>query len=138
MNLNEQILEFGRRARIAARLLRQGTTEQKNAGVNAMAGELVAATPAILAANAGDVARAKTAGLSGAMLDRLTLDPKRVAAMADGVRQVASLPDPVGEIIRDWTRPNGLRIQKKRVPSASSASSMRAGRTSPATPPCSV
>ena len=116
MNLNEQILEFGRRARIAARQLRQCTTEQKNAGVNAMADELLAATPAILAANAEDVARAKTAGLSGAMLDRLTLDPKRVAAMAEGLRQVASLPDPVGEIIRDWTRPNGLRIQKKRVP----------------------
>ena len=116
MNLNEQILEFGRKARVAARQLRQCTTEQKNAGVNAMADELVAATPAILAANAEDLARAKTAGLSGAMLDRLTLDPKRVAAMADGVRQVASLPDPVGEIIRDWTRPNGLRIQKKRVP----------------------
>ena len=116
MNLNEQILEFGRRARTAARQLRQCMTEQKNAGVNAMADELVAALPAILAANAEDVARAKTAGLSGAMIDRLTLDPKRVAAMADGVRQVASLPDPVGEIIRDWTRPNGLRIQKKRVP----------------------
>ena len=116
MNLNEQIMEFGRRARVAARQLRQCTTEQKNAGVNAMADELMAATPAILTANADDVSRAKTAGISGAMLDRLTLDPKRVAAMADGVRQVASLPDPVGEIIRDWTRPNGLRIQKKRVP----------------------
>ena len=116
MNLNEQIMEFGRRARVAARQLRQCTTEQKNAGVNAMADELMAATPAILTANADDVSRAKTAGISGAMLDRLTLDPKRVAAMADGVRQVASLPDPVGEIIRDWTRPNGLHIQKKRVP----------------------
>jgi glutamate-5-semialdehyde dehydrogenase len=116
MNLSEQILDFGRRARAAARELRQCPAEQKNAGVKAMADELASAAPVILAANAEDVARAKTAGLSGAMIDRLTLNPKRVSAMADGVRQVAALPDPVGEIIREWTRPNGLRIQKKRVP----------------------
>ncbi|MEQ1854604.1 MAG: glutamate-5-semialdehyde dehydrogenase [Chthoniobacteraceae bacterium] len=116
MNLSEQILDFGRRARAAARELRQCPAAQKNAGVKAMADELAAAAPVILAANAEDVARAKTAGLSGAMIDRLTLNPKRVSAMADGVRQVAALPDPVGEIIREWTRPNGLRIQKKRVP----------------------
>ena len=116
MNLNEQILEFGRRARTAARQLRQCPTERKNAALQAMADELASALPVILAANAEDVARAKTAGISAAMIDRLALNPKRVAAMADGVRQVASLPDPVGEIIREWTRPNGLRIQKKRVP----------------------
>ena len=81
-----------------------------------MADELVAAQDAILSANAKDLEKAKSAGLSAAMIDRLTLNPKRIAAMADGIRQVAELPDPVGEIIRDWTRPNGLRIQKKRVP----------------------
>ena len=116
MNLGEQILETGRRARAAARLLRQCSTAQKNAGVLAMADELAAAEAGILAANDDDVARAQAAGLAGAMIDRLALNRKRLAAMADGVRQVASLPDPVGEIIREWTRPNGLRIQKKRVP----------------------
>ena len=116
MTLTDQILEFGRRARAAARQLRICTTAQKNAGVRAMAEELVAAKETILAANAEDVARAKTAGISAAMIDRLTLNPKRIAEMADGVRQVADLPDPVGEIIKEWTRPNGLHIEKKRVP----------------------
>ena len=116
MTLNDQILDFGRRARAAARQLRLCTTEQKNAGIRAMADELLAAESAILAANAEDLARARAAGLSGAMLERLKLDSKRLAAMADGVRQVADLPDPVGEILREWTRPNGLHIEKKRVP----------------------
>lgn len=116
MTLTDQIHDFGKRARAAARLLRQCSSEQKNQGLRAMADELIAAQDEILAANATDVEKAREGGLSAAMIDRLTLNPKRVAAMADGVRQVADLPDPVGEIIRDWTRPNGLRIQKVRVP----------------------
>jgi len=116
MTLQDQIHDFGRRARAAARQLRLCTTEQKNAGIRAMADELLAAQNAILAANEQDLEKARVNGLSGAMLERLKLDPKRLAAMADGVRQVADLPDPVGEIIREWTRPNGLHIQKKRVP----------------------
>jgi len=116
MTLQDQIHDFGRRARAAARQLRLCTTEQKNAGIRAMADELLAAQDAILAANAQDLGKARANGLSGAMLERLKLDPKRLAAMADGVRQVADLPDPVGEIIREWTRPNGLHIEKKRVP----------------------
>ncbi len=116
MTLSEQILDYGRRARAAARALRLCTTEQKNAGIRAMADELLAAESAILAANSQDLEKAKASGLSGAMLERLKLDPKRLAAMADGVRQVADLPDPVGEILKDWTRPDGLNIQKKRVP----------------------
>src|SRR5712671_1330122 len=116
MNLQELIHDFGRRARAAARLLRQCPSEQKNRGLLAMADRLVAMEPEILAANALDVEKARTDGLAAAMIDRLALDSKRVAAMAAGVRQVAALPDPVGEIIRDWTRPNGLRIQKVRVP----------------------
>jgi glutamate-5-semialdehyde dehydrogenase len=116
MTLTDQIHDFGKRARAAARQLRQCTTEQKNAGLRAMADELVAAQESILSANAQDVAQGREAGLSAAMIDRLALNAKRIAAMADGVRQVAELPDPVGEIIRDWTRPNGLRIQKVRVP----------------------
>lgn len=116
MTLSEQILDHGKRARLAARQLRQCTTEQKNAGLRAMADELLLAKDAILAANAKDLAKAEASGLSKAMIDRLALDEKRLKAMADGIRQVADLPDPVGEIIRDWTRPNDLRIQKKRVP----------------------
>jgi glutamate-5-semialdehyde dehydrogenase len=116
MTLADQILDFGKRARAASRLLRQCPSEQKNRGLLAMADRLLAMRDEILAANAQDVEKAKADGLSAAMIDRLTLNPKRIAAMADGVRQVAELPDPVGEIIRDWTRPNGLRIQKVRVP----------------------
>src|SRR5687768_395900 len=116
MTIADQIHEFGKHARAAARQLRQCTAEQKNAGLRAMADEIVAAEPELLAANAQDVEKAKANGLSDAMIDRLTLNPKRLLAMADGIRQVADLPDPVGEIIRDWTRPNGLRIQKVRVP----------------------
>ncbi len=81
-----------------------------------MADELVSGGEAILAANAKDLERAQADGISGAMLERLALNPKRLAAMADGIREVAELPDPVGEIIKDWTRPNGLRISKVRVP----------------------
>ncbi len=116
MTLADQIHDFGKRARAAARLLRRCSTEQKNRGLHAMADRVVAMQEEILAANTQDVEKAKADGLSAAMIDRLTLNPKRLVAMADGIRQVADLPDPVGEIIRDWTRPNGLRIQKVRVP----------------------
>ena len=116
MELQSQIHDFGRRARAAARLLRQCPTEQKNRGLLAMADRVVAMQDEILAANARDVEDGKADGLTAAMLDRLTLNPKRLAAMADGIREVVALADPVGEIIRDWTRPNGLRIQKVRVP----------------------
>src|SRR5829696_368378 len=114
MTIADQIHDFGKRARAAARQLRQCSAEQKNAGLRAMADEVVSAAPEILAANASDVEKAKAAGTSGAMIDRLTLNSKRLTAMADGIREVAELNDPVGEIIRDWTRPNGLRIQKVR------------------------
>jgi glutamate-5-semialdehyde dehydrogenase len=116
MTLTEQIHDFGRRARAAARELRKCSTEQKNRGLLAMAERVVVMQDEILAANAQDVEKAKADGLGAAMIDRLSLNPKRLIAMADGIRQVAELPDPVGEIIRDWTRPNGLRIQKVRVP----------------------
>ncbi len=116
MDLTAQIHDFGRRARAAARVLRQCSSEQKNRGLLAMADQLMAMQAEILAANALDVEKAKADGLTGAMVERLMLDAKRLAAMAQGIREVAALPDPVGEIIRDWTRPNGLRIQKVRVP----------------------
>jgi len=115
-DLKSQIEDLGRRARAAARVLARTSAEQKNRGLLAMADEIVAAAPAILEANAKDVAKATADGLSKAMIDRLTLNAKRLEAMAEGIREVAALPDPVGEVIRDWTRPNGLRISKVRVP----------------------
>ena len=114
MDLKEQILDLGRRARAASRELARLSAEQKNAGLLAMAEELLASEQELLDANAKDLARAT--GLSGAMIDRLTLNPKRIAAMAEGIRQVAALPDPVGQNITQWTRPNGIEISKVRVP----------------------
>ena len=114
--LKEMILEYGRRARVAARLLARTSTAQRNAGVCAMADALVEAEAEILAANQADVEQAAARGLSGALLERLTLSGARIHAMAAGVRVVAALPDPVGELIRRWTRPNGVEISKVRVP----------------------
>ena len=114
--LKTQIEALGKRARAAARVLARTSSEQKNRGLFAMADELVADRVAILAANAQDVAKAGSDGLSGAMIDRLTLTPARLEAMATGIREVAALADPVGGTIKDWTRPNGLRISKVRVP----------------------
>lgn len=115
-DLKGVIQEFGRRARSAARVLARSSTTQRNAGVLAMADAILAAEDEILQANAADLEAARQKGLSGAMLERLTLSPQRVAAMASGVREVAALPDPVGEVMRCWTRPNGLEISKVRVP----------------------
>jgi glutamate-5-semialdehyde dehydrogenase len=115
-DLAVQMQELGRRARAAARVLARATAAQKNAALEAMAEEIVRSGAAILAANAEDLARGEASGLTGAMLDRLRLNPQRLEAMAGGVREVAALPDPVGEKIREWTRPNGLRISKVRVP----------------------
>ena len=114
--IQSAILDMGRRARAAAYALAKLTIEQKNAILIAMADEIMARQDAILAANAFDLARAEENGLSKAMLDRLTLDPKRLKAIAEAVREVALLPDPVGEKLAEWTRPNGLRIRKVRVP----------------------
>ena len=116
MDLNEQIQDFGRRARGAARLLSQISSAQKNAALLAMADEILARTATILAANEKDLATARSRNLSSAMIDRLTLNPPRVEAMAQGIREVATLPDPVGEVIREWTSLSGLRISKVRVP----------------------
>ncbi len=115
-DLRTQIQELGRRARAAARTLAQTSTDTRNRALLAMADALVADEAAILPANAADVAAGQAAGLAPAMLDRLRLDARRLRAMADGVRAVAALPDPVGRILREWTRPNGLRHTKVAVP----------------------
>jgi len=116
MDLKEIILDLGKRARAASKQLAQLSSEQKNAGLLAMAEELLASEAELLAANAGDVERAKADGLSSAMIDRLTLTPARIEGMAEGIRTVAALPDPVGQNISQWTRPNGIVISKVRVP----------------------
>lgn len=116
MTLPEQILDFGQRARRAARALAQLSSEEKNAALRAMADEVVASAQPILAANEKDLARARETALAPAMVDRLTLNHERLTKMAEGIRQVASLPDPVGQVLRQSTRPSGIEITKIRVP----------------------
>jgi glutamate-5-semialdehyde dehydrogenase len=101
------------RARAASTKLALLSTEQKNAVLLAMANAIEAHAQAILEANREDL---ESSGLEGAMRDRLLLNPARIKSMAQGVRDVAALPDPIGETLADWTRPNGLRIRKVRVP----------------------
>lgn len=108
--------ELGARARAAARPLAVATTERKNAALLAIADALEANTPDILEANARDMEAGRAAGLSTALLDRLMLDEKRVAAMAAGIREIARLEDPVGQVIAAWERPNGLFIERVRTP----------------------
>ena len=115
-DLGQQIEELGQKARAAARVLALSSKDQKNATLMAMADALEASGEDILAANGRDLAAAPGYGLNAAAVDRLKLDAARIRAMAEGVRQVASLPDPCGEIIRQWTRPNGITITKIRVP----------------------
>ena len=112
----EQVLEVARRARVAAAKLAPMARAAKDAALLAMADALVAHTDDVLAANADDIARGRASGLSEALIDRLSLDAKRVEGMADGLRQVAGLPDPVGEVLRGSTLPNGLQLKQIRVP----------------------
>ncbi len=107
---------IGQAAKAASRALSIATNEQKNAALLAAAEALRAATPTILAANAKDIAAAKDAGRPVAFVDRLMLDEKRVASMAKGLEDIAALADPVGTVLAEWTRPNGLRFQRVRVP----------------------
>jgi len=115
-DLRNEVLSCGRRARAAARVLARTSTERKNAGLIRMADQLCATADTILQANRHDVEKATADNLSLAMIDRLKLDRKGLQAMAGGIRQVVALDDPVGKLIAEWTRPNGLRISKVRVP----------------------
>ncbi len=115
-SLEQDIHEIGRRAKAASRRLATLSSVQKNLILEAMADELLARTPALVEANARDLSNAEKNGLSKAMIDRLRLTEKRIAEMADGIRQVARLSDPVGEVLRVWTRPNGIGISKIRTP----------------------
>jgi glutamate-5-semialdehyde dehydrogenase len=104
------------RARDAAVELAPSSRAGKDAALLAMATAIEDATEPILAANAGDVAAGRAAGLNGGLIDRLRLTAERVQDMADGLRNVAALPDPVGEVVRGYTQPNGLEIRQVRVP----------------------
>jgi glutamate-5-semialdehyde dehydrogenase len=115
-NPTELIAEMGRRGRAAALVLATMAPNRKAAALVLAAEAIRGASPAILAANAEDMARAAASGLSGAMLDRLKLDEARVASMADGVAAVAALADPVGQVIDSSERPNGLKLSRVRVP----------------------
>ena len=110
------VAELARRAKVASRALARASTADKDAALLAAADLLVARRDEVLAANRVDVARAEGDGVSATVIDRLRLGPDRIEAMAAGLRQVAGLADPVGEVLDGWVRPNGLRIQRVRVP----------------------
>ena len=116
MTLLEQMTQLAKRSKAASRDLARLTTAEKNACLLAMADALEKSTEAIKQANALDMETGAKFGLSSAMLDRLKLDDKRIAAMAQGVREVAALPDPVGKILDERTRPNGLKLRKISTP----------------------
>jgi glutamate-5-semialdehyde dehydrogenase len=114
--MSEQVTALGRRARLASRRLASASAAEKDAALLTAAELLVERTPEILAANTADTERAAAGGMESGPLDRLRLTDGRVAGMADGLRKVAALPDPVGELLDGWVRPNGLEIHRVRVP----------------------
>ncbi|MGN0505188.1 MAG: glutamate-5-semialdehyde dehydrogenase [Lachnospiraceae bacterium] len=112
----ENLIELGKKAKKAAGVLATLQTERKNAALHACADALISSVADIISANEKDMEAARQSGMSEALLDRLMLDEKRIRSMADGLREIAALKDPVGEVISMTNRPNGLMIGKKRVP----------------------
>lgn len=112
----EMMKDLGQNARHASRTLAGTDTPRKNDALNAAAEALRENTETIKSANAKDMAAAQKKGLSAAMLDRLSLDESRIAAMVNGLQEIAALSDPVGEVISEWSRPNGLSIERVRMP----------------------
>ena len=110
------VARAARAARAAQRSVAGARREVKDAGLRAMADHLVEAAPRILAANGADLERARAAGMRAGLVDRLALTPERIGAIADSLREIAGLPDPVGEIVDGRTLPNGLRVRRVRVP----------------------
>ncbi|MDX8502594.1 glutamate-5-semialdehyde dehydrogenase [Mesorhizobium sp. VK4C] len=108
--------DIGRRARAAARPLAVAATAAKNDALAAMADAILRNERAILDANAIDMSNGSEAGLSASFMDRLKLTPSRIKAMADGIREIAAIEDPVGDVIAEWDRPNGLHIERVRTP----------------------
>ena len=115
-DLRQQVHDAARRARVAARALASLPTVAKDHALRVAAEEIVAQTDRILAANSADLRAAQADGTPAAMLDRLALNPQRVEGIAAGLLQVAGLPDPVGEVLRGYTLPNGLALRQQRVP----------------------
>jgi glutamate-5-semialdehyde dehydrogenase len=116
MDVTQYMHDLGRRARAAARQVARADTAAKNAALLSMADAIDKASSELLSANRQDLAAAKDSGLDAALVDRLTLTKERVASMADGLRQIAALPDPVGEIHDLKYRPSGIQVGKMRVP----------------------
>src|SRR5579884_4254884 len=110
------VAELGRRAVAASRQLAQATTGAKDAALHAAAELLARRSDEVLAANAEDVSAAESSGAAATVVDRLRLSPARIESMCEGLRKVAALADPVGEVVDGWVRPNGLRISRVRVP----------------------
>jgi glutamate-5-semialdehyde dehydrogenase len=116
VSLSEMLEQIGQRAAAASRILAQATTAEKNEALLAIARRIEQETQTILSANEADLEAGSKNGLSSAMLDRARLDPKRIHTIAHSVREVVDLRDPVGETLKEWSRPNGLKIIKRRVP----------------------
>jgi glutamate-5-semialdehyde dehydrogenase len=116
MSIKEQVIEIASETRRAANILAHISSEAKNKALLDMADELLANTDYLISENGKDLAYAREKGLSPAMMDRLNLDNPTIQGMADGLREVAALPDPVGEITSMWRRPNGLLVGRMRIP----------------------
>jgi glutamate-5-semialdehyde dehydrogenase len=116
MNFQDLIAELGQAARRASRTLARLGADQRNQALIHGADAIVAAQTDLLVANRKDLDAGRKRGLSAAMLDRLELNPERIQAMAEGLRAIAELPDPLEKVLAEWTRPNGLRIQRVAVP----------------------
>jgi len=116
LDIKQYVSDKAKKAKAASRMLANISTEIKNNALFKMAAGLEKESARLIAENKKDLAEAEKKGLSKAMIDRLTLNPERIKAMADGLREVAALPDPVGEVLRMWRRPNGMEVGKMRVP----------------------
>ncbi len=116
MDIKQFVLEKAQKAKASSRKLANISTEIKNSALFKMAAGLEHNAAKLIEANKKDLAAAEQKGLSKAMIDRLTLNPDRIKAMADGLREVAALPDPVGEVLKMWRRPNGMEVGRMRVP----------------------
>lgn len=116
LDIDAMMLDIGARARAAAAILSQASSAQKDAALRAAAAAIRARTPEILAANAKDVEAGRAKGLRESMIDRLLLDAARLEGVAGGLEAIADLPDPVGLVMAEWERPNGLKFERRRVP----------------------
>jgi glutamate-5-semialdehyde dehydrogenase len=116
LSLKQEAIRLGKQAKAAARGLVRLSSEEKNRALRLMADRLEAQCEYLLNENGKDLAAAKQAGISGAILDRIALNSSRVQSMAKGLREIAALPDPVHEIVKMWRRPNGLQVGRMRIP----------------------